>query len=64
MVRVCLEITKSDCYYHWKSRQCRNPNVVLQSCYEALKPNGKIVLEGRYEPVSYSDGLTLIIIDF
>ena len=33
---------------------CRNPNVVLQKCYEALKPNGKIVLEGRYEPVSYS----------
>lgn len=31
-----------------------DPNVILQKCRKASKPDGLIVLEGRYSPLSYS----------
>lgn len=31
-----------------------DPNIILEKCRKASKPNGIIVLEGRYSPVSYS----------
>ena len=33
---------------------CREPNTILHKAFSALKVGGLIILEGRYEPVSYS----------